>query len=76
MRSKTDMAIAPYMRTDRRPTRSIVKYSGKQPRAYMVLRMPESKETSDGRAPTPDRMTLPTFQSVQRSYDKTQSELL
>lgn len=59
MRINTDITIAPYISTDRRPMRSIVKYNGTQPSAKNILRIPERSETKDGRAPTPARITLP-----------------
>jgi hypothetical protein len=40
--------MAPYIRTERRPTRSMVKMSGTQPRAKKVFRTPEMRETSFG----------------------------
>ncbi len=52
------MAIAPYSRTERRPTRSTVKYSGTQPRVKKIFRTPDNNETRDGFA-TVERMTLP-----------------
>lgn len=52
------IAIAPYSNTERRPTRSTVKYSGTQPRAKKMLRTPLRRETREGFA-TVERMTLP-----------------
>ena len=54
----TVMAIPPYKRTDRLPTRSTVKYNGTQPSVKKMLRTLDRRETSDGFA-TVERMTLP-----------------
>jgi hypothetical protein len=55
------MVMAPYNRTERRPTRSIVKYKGTQPRAKMIFCIPASSEISEGVAPLLPRIMLPEW---------------
>lgn len=62
------IAMAPYNRTERRPTRSTVKMRGTQPSAKNMLRTPDRSETRDGLA-TVERMMLPNrCQCAAHSY--------
>ncbi len=58
---RTDMTIAPYNSTERRPTRSMVKYKGTHPSAKKILSTPASREINEGRAPVDCRMMVPTL---------------